>query len=346
MKKELPNPESRYADLLTFPHEAVKWELLKTAIELKVFDHLKQPETAEGIAVTLSSHVENTQYFLKALVSLGWLIYKDGFYQNTQTAEMFLVSDKETSLGGSLLFMDGWIRPILNGGLLEFVQNGPPPPEDFSDESVWETGARVSLNHSRCGRAQFITEHVASLPEFSTFNKMLDLGAGPGIIGVAVTAAHTSMDCVVFDKTSVCRVADEVITEYGMEGRVKTMCGDYMNDPIGMNYDLVLANFTLNFYRDRIDEILAKVYDALNPGGVFMVTSDGLNKDKTGPVASVISWFPTCLRGTDMSFERGVIADAMLRVGFVSTQSQIVNDDEVEAHGPVDIIIGRKSKGE
>jgi hypothetical protein len=48
----------------------------------------------------------------------------------------------------------------------------------------------------------------------------------------------------------------------------------------------------------------------------------------------------------DMSFERGLVADAMLRAGFVSTQSQIINDAELEAHGPVDMIIGRKARGE
>lgn len=346
MKKELPDADSRYASLFTLPQEAVKWELLKTAIKLKIFDYLNDPGMAEEIAAKLSTHAVNTEYLLKALVALEWLLYADGKYQNAPTAELFLTTNKDTSIGSSLLFMDSWIHPVLNGGMLDLVQNGPPAPSDFSDESIWKTGARVSLNHSRCGRAQLVASHVAALPEFSTFTKILDLGSGPGIIGIAVTAAHPSLDCVVFDKTSVCKVSDEVIAEYGMGDRVKTVCGDYMNDLFGENYDFVMANFTLNFYRDRLDEIMKKVYDSLNPGGIFMVTSDGLNKDKTAPVASVISWLSTCLRGTDMSFERGVIADAMLSAGFISTQSQIVNDAEVEAHGPVDIILGRKTKGE
>ena len=47
-----------------------------------------------------------------------------------------------------------------------------------------------------------------------------------------------------------------------------------------MDYDFIMANFTLNFYRDRLDEIMRKVYKALKPDGIFMVTSDGLSKDK------------------------------------------------------------------
>jgi hypothetical protein len=345
MKKELPESDSRYEDLLKLQFEVVKWELLKTAIELKIFDHLKQPQATEQIAAELSTHGTNTGYLLKALTSLGWLSYVDGYYQNTPFAESFLTTDKDTSIGGTLMFMENWIRPLRNGGMRTLVQDGPHSTDDFSDESIWERGARASLNYTRCGRAQLITAHVAALPEFSSFARTLDLGAGPGIIGIAVTAAHPSLDCVVFDQASVCRVADEVIAEYGMEGRVKTKHGDYMKDPIGENYDFVMANFTLNFYRDRLDEIMAKVLDALNPGGVFMVVSDGLNRDKTGPAASVISWLSTCLQGMDMSFERGLIADAMLRAGFVSTQSQIINEAELKAHGPVDMIIGRKANG-
>lgn len=343
MKKELPKPDFGFAALAALPYEPVKWELLKTAVELKIFDHLQSRDTAEGIAAKISTHAANTGYLLKALVSLGWLLYTDGYYQNTPIAESFLTSDKDTSIGKSLLFMESWTSSILNGGMLDLVRNGPPAPEDLSDESIWEAGARASLNLGRCGRAQLIAAHAASLPEFPSFAKMLDMGAGPGIIALAVTAAHPSLDCVVLDQEAVCKVADEVIAEYGMEGRVKTVCGDYMNDSIGTNYDFIMASFTLNFYRDRLDEVLSKVFNALNPGGVFMVASDGLNKDKTAPTASVISWLSTCLRGMDMSFERGLIANAMLRAGFVSTQSQILNDAGQEAHGPMDIIVGRKT---
>lgn len=345
MKKDLPDPNFSYGELFRLPYEAVKWEVLKTAIELEIFERLTEPETATGLASRLSTHEANTEHLLKALVGLGLLVYSNGYYGNSPISETFLTTNKDTSIGKALLFMSGWTSLVLNGGMMNLVRKGPSSTGDFSDESIWEAGARASLNHSRCGRAQMIAEQVAALPEFPSFSRMLDLGAGPGVIGVAVTAAHPKLNCIVFDQEAVCAVSKEVITEYGMEDRVQTMSGDYMNDPIGDNYDFVMANFTLNFYQDRLDDVIAKVHDALQPGGVFMVSSDGLNKDKTAPAASVISWLPTCLQGKDMSFRRGVISNAMLRAGFVSTESRIVTDVELEAHGPVDVIIGRKSNG-
>jgi hypothetical protein len=232
--------------------------------------------------------------------------------------------------------------PVLNGGLKDFIKNGPPPKKDLADPEIWEKGARASVNHTRCGRAQMIARHVSMLPEFGSFTKILDLGAGPGIMGIAVTAVHPSLKCVLFDQPAVSKVATEVIAEYGMEDRVTVKGGNYMEDDFGTDYEFVMANFTLNFYRDRLGEIMRKVLGALKPGGIFMVTSDGLNRDKTGPEGSVISWLPTMLQGTDISFETGQIARAMLEEGFVSTEQKTITDIELEAHGPVEMTIGRK----
>jgi SAM-dependent methyltransferase len=346
MRKELPTSRPGSQALFGLPYEVLKWEVLKTALELNLFDRLSEPATADRIAESEALHPTNTEYLLDALVALGCLHKANGHYRNTALAASFLASDKETSLGPSLLFMESWTTSLLNGGLADRVKNGPPPPLDMSDDSLWEKGARASLNHSRCGRAQRVAEEVADLPEFSSFVRTLDLGAGSGIIGIAVTAAHPSMHCVLFEQSAVAVVAREVVAEYGMEDRVTVMQGSYMEDDIGSGYDLVMAHFTLNFYRDRLDELMRKVRDALNPGGVFLVTSDGLNRDKTAPMATVISWLPTKLLGMDMSFQSGQIARAMHTAGFVSTERQTLTDMDLEAHGPVEMTVGRKRIGQ
>ncbi len=344
MRKQLPAPEINAEGLFMLQYEALKWELLKTAVELQLFDHTTEPVNAGTISDALSLHPENTTYMLNALVALGCLKKEEGRYQNTRQAEQFLTSKKETSIGNSLLFMASWTLPLLNGGLKEMVVNGPPPKKDISAPEIWEKGARVSVNYSLCGRAQSIARHVSRLPEFSSFNTILDLGSGPGIIAIAVTAAHPSLQAVVFDQPAVASVAREVVEEYGIGDRVTVQGGDYMQDDFGSNYDFIMANFTLNFYRDTLDKIIGRVLAALKPGGVFMVTSDGLNHDKTGPAESVISWLPTMLQGNDMSFETGQIASAMLEAGFVSTELKTLTDIEFRAHGPVEMTIGRKRR--
>ncbi len=343
MKKALPNPDFGCSGLFALPYEAVKWELVKTAIRLDLFDHLQESETAEEIARKLATHPMNTGHFLNALTALGYLSKKEGRFRNTSLAQTFLTDGSDTSIGPSLLFMESWILPLLGGGMEALLRDGPTPSPEISDEGIWATGARSSMNHGRRGRAQRIAGYVASLPEFPSFSRMLDLGAGPGIIGIAVTAAHPSLRCVLFDQPAVCRVAEQVIAEYGVEDRMETMSGDYTKDPIGDGYDFIMANYTLNFYHDTLDFIVGKVHDALTPGGLFMVLSDGLTHERTKPAASVLAWLATTLQGSDMAFERGTVARAMLRAGFASTESRMLDDIEMEAHGPVDMIVGRKA---
>ena len=343
MKKSLPDLQMQAKELFALTYNAVKWELLRSALVLNLFDDLSKPKTVDEIATSFSLHLQNTEHFLNALTAQGYLVKDDDRYCNTATTEALLTRGKDTFVGESLLFMESWQRPLQQGVLLNLVRNGPSRLQNLTDEKLWEGAARLSLNACRTGRAQKIASQVAALPEFPSFSRMLDLGSGPGMIGIAVAAAHASLQCCLFDKPAVCKVADEVIAEYGMEDRVITLSGDYLVDEIGENYDFVIACYTFNFYRDHLDEILAKIHQVLRPGGVFMVVSDGLSKDRTAPAATVISWLSTALQGMDMSFVQGQIADAMLRAGFVSTQRHMLDDIDIEAHGPTEITIGRKA---
>jgi SAM-dependent methyltransferase len=324
------------------PYEAVKWELLRTAVTLGVFDCLSAPKAADDVAAELATDPANTEHALNGLVALGCLNKFNGRFLNTPLAETFLTSNKDRSLGEWLLFTQHWIRPVLDGGMLELVQNGPSRSESTDSGPLWEAGARASLNYSRCSRAQRIASFVASLPEFPSFSRILDLGAGSGIIGIAVTASHPSLRCFLLDQAAVCRVAEAVVAEYGLQYRMQTIRADYLTESFGRDYDFIMANYSLNFCRDRLDEVIAKVYRALKPGGVFLVTSDALIDEKTAPAATVMSWLATWLQGMDLSFERGEIGGAMRDAGFVSTESQLLDDIEPEAQGPVELIVGRK----
>lgn len=345
MIKELPNLCIESSELFKLPYEALKWELLKTAIELKIFNYLSEASTASAISSELLLHPENTVVLLDALCAIGCLKKTNSLYKNTYLGELFFTTARETYLGSSLLFQEDWMKPVLYGGLKKLVQNGPPHSklkEAVSNE-FWEEGARANLNHARCGRAQLLAKYVSELPEFSSFQKILDLGAGSGIVGIAITALHPSLTCTLFEQAAVCKVANSVIVEYGMQERVFTKSGDYMLDDFGESYDFIMANFTLNFYRDILDKLMMKIYKSLTPSGVFMVTSDGMSKDNTSPAESVITWLPTKLQGMDMSFEKGYISKLMLKTGFRSTERLTITNAKLDAHGPIEMTIGRKA---
>ena len=337
--KQLPEVNASFEDLYGILIAPIQSKLLITGIELKVFNHLGEPKAADAVAAAIGSHPENTRLFLDGLAACDLITKKGGLYQNTAVTQEFLVEGSPTYIGEFLASQIEWHKPVLDD-LATLVMEGPPQAQevDAESEEVWGKMAALMANYERSGAAQQIAAIVSELPEFPTLKKMLDLGGGPGLLGIAIVAAHPDMRGVIFDRPAIARVAEEFIEEYELTDRMTVMGGDYANDPIGEGYDLILASATLNFVKDDLDSFFGKIYGALNPGGVFITLSDGLTDERTKPELMVIGWLSMVLTGQDMGFDQGVIADSMLRVGFESVRSRTL----AMPMGPLDLDIGRR----
>ena len=338
--KKLPEVNVSFGDLYRMLIGPIKSKLLLTAIELKVFNQLFEPKSAEAVAEAIGVHSGNTRLFLDGLTACELLEKKKGLYQNTPVTQGFLVEESPTYLG--LVFADQFQMnyPVLNE-LPKLVKKGAPPtlPEaDMNSEEMCMQYTAAHASSERAGIAQQVAEIISGLPEFPSFRKMLDLGGGPGLIGIAAVAAHPSMNGVIFDRPAIVKVAKDFIREYGMEDRVEVLGGDYKHDSIGEGYDLVLASDNLYYGKDDMDSIVKKIYDALNPAGVFISFHGGLTHERTKPDMMVLGMILDELMGQGMMVDQGFIADSMLRIGFESVHSRTLDTD----WGPMDLDIGRK----
>jgi ubiquinone/menaquinone biosynthesis C-methylase UbiE len=339
---KLPEVNGGFTDLYNMLMAPIRSKLLLTAIELKVFNELTSPTTAEIVAQVIGSdHPGNTGLFLDALVAIQLVEKKRDHYQNTPLAQTFLVEGSPTYLGQFFANQLLWHKPVLEN-LSTLVREGPPPQPEMGvgSEEVWNQMALAMGQHQRSGIAQQLTEVISGLPEFPSLKKMLDLGGGSGLIGISIVAAHPKMKGVIFDRPAIAKVTEKFIAEYDMEDWVDFLGGDYTCDSIGEGYDLILACATLNFVKKDLDAFLRKLYGVLNPGGLLIAVSDGLTDERTRPELMVISWLSTALMGTDMSFERGFVADSMLRAGFESVRSRSLET----SMGPMDVDIARKTR--
>jgi len=207
--------------------------------------------------------------FLDSLVAIDLLQKKDGRYRNLPIAQVFLVENSPRFFGRLFTFMKPDDQFLQN--LPKLVKEGPPPPPEkppFSEDALAK-GVLMMADTERAGYAQKTVEIASELPEFPSFRKMLDLGGGPGIIGMAIVDAHPTMKGFIFDLPPVVKETKKFIQEYEMEGRMEILGGDFNHDPIGEGYDCVLACNSLQFAQ-VIDSVVKKIYDALNPGGVFV----------------------------------------------------------------------------
>jgi hypothetical protein len=145
------------------------------------------------------------------------------------------------------------------------------------------------------------------------------------------------MTGVVFDRAPIVEVATQVIDEYDAAERMGVRAGDYLTDDFGSEYDLILACATLNMAKNRLDPLMARIRDALLPGGVLISLHDGLTEERTRPVLMVASILSSAMFGLDPAFEQGEIADSMRRAGFRSVESRTLETGV----GPMDLDIAR-----
>jgi hypothetical protein len=149
---------------------------------------------------------------------------------------------------------------------------------------------------------------------------------------------HPNIKGVVFDLPQVVAEAKKYIKEYGMEERMDVLGGDFNCDPIGDGYDLIFASASLQFAKD-IDLVVKKVYDALNTGGVFVsIFPFGMTHEHTKPENTVLGLLSLALMGQETVFDQGYVADSMVKAGFKTIRSRIMDS----FMGPMELDIAKK----
>jgi len=73
-------------------------KLCMCAIEMDIFPHLAEAVSAEELAKKLEWHTINTGLFLDALAGINLLSKTDGVYQNTSTANKYLMRNSKAMI--------------------------------------------------------------------------------------------------------------------------------------------------------------------------------------------------------------------------------------------------------
>ena len=282
-------------------------------------------------------HEGNTLYLLQGLSSIGYVKSTGDAFQNTPDASRYLVKGKPSYMGSVLLFF-GSNQGMALEGLAEQVRNGPQPMEQ-TGQSLDFAAYGAMMREAQSGiRRRELVELVRSLPENGQIKRVLDLGCGAGMLGIAVVNDAPARSAVLFDQPSMQPLMEETVALYGMQDRLSVMAGDFTKDDIGGGYDLILCSSIMLFAIMGGPAFFAKLRDALNPGGVVLCLNEGIEPDRSGPWDMVLGYLTYNMQGMPMGVIKGQVAELAAAGGF----ERVENRTLLLSTGTHDINILRK----
>lgn len=285
----MPEPQVTQADLSPRPLMRILGDfansrILDACLDYDFFSLIASGfHTADDIARQAGTDPRATRIVLDSLLALALIEKRAGRYYLTALSETFLVRGKPSFIGDfrhvALSLWDGMAH------LKESLKTGKPFSRmDTGDElQVWE-----KLVLGIIVIAEPAARALCDLLEIGTARKainVLDIAGGSSIFGMTILSRDPSAKVTQLDWPNVNAVARKLVQERGLGGKIRFIDGEHHSAKIeSSHYDLVLAS---NFCRfespKRNQELFAKAYSALKPGGYFVVNDFVPNEERTEP---------------------------------------------------------------
>jgi predicted O-methyltransferase YrrM len=262
--------------------------VLFAASDLAIFAKLNEMGSADvqTLASALQFDERGTRLLLDACVALELLQKEGEIYRNTPEAASFLVPGSPADLSGAIRYNRD-VYPAW-GKLKDFVRSGKPVenPDFHLGRDRERTRTFVLSMHYRAlgmGRA------VMGVLDLAGRKTLLDVGGGPGTYSMLMAEGNPGLTCTVLDLPDIVAVAQELIEQQGLAGRVKTLAGSYREATFPKDNDAI--NFFGVLHQESPESIRAlfrKAYGALDPGGVVNVMDMMTDSTHTKPKFSAL----------------------------------------------------------
>jgi ubiquinone/menaquinone biosynthesis C-methylase UbiE len=249
--------------------------VILTANNLKVFDLLTVPRSAAESAQTLGTDVRATEILLDALTGLGLLKKSGGRYRNAPVAGRLLISTAPASLAGMVQHMDTLWKNW--SALDEVMKTGSPARKARDNEAFIRAMHSIAFLRAR---------DVINALDLKGVRRALDLGGGPGTYSMEL--AKRGISVTLFDMPETITIAKDIVQRSGGKN-MEFRGGNFLNDPIGSNYDLVfISQISHSFSGKENRFIMEKSRDALNTGGRIAIQEFYIENNRTSPPPSAL----------------------------------------------------------
>lgn len=253
---------------------SIKYAAIVSAGKLRVFQALEAgPLSSAQLAKAIGCSEQGTQALADVLAAIDYLRLEGGRYSLGRTAERWLGARAERDFTPALL----WAYELWNvlWELPQAIRDGKPK------QSLWERWAerpeagRDFSEYMKIKSTLTADAIVRAAPVPAGAKRLLDLGGSHGLHTIAFCKSHPQLNATIMDLPEALRGTSAAARSAGVDGRVALREGDFLKDPIGDGYDVVLLfEIVHNHTPDENRRLLRQVGAALNPGGVVLILED------------------------------------------------------------------------
>ena len=286
-----------------------------TANNYNIFEHLKTARTAGQLADILETNFRATEILLDAVTSLGLLAKQGKRYRITPLAKQFLLKESPTYQGDMLRHADALWNSW--SSLDEIVKTGLPSRAESRDHGVF-----IRAMHDN---AIFRAPAVVKALDLRGVKTALDLGGGPGTYSIEL--AKKGISVTLFDVPTSLEVAESFIRTSKTK-TIELKAGDFLADPIGKDYDLVLISQVFHSYSEEKNmALLEKAHNALNPRGRVVIHEFFIGPNRAyPPVGALFSVNMLVNTSNGRCYTPQEMKKWLLKVGFKNVREKLIND--------------------
>jgi acetylserotonin N-methyltransferase len=266
-------------------------KVMFTALRMGVFDSLETaPSTAAELAAELKANPDAFERLLDGCAALGLVQKTDGKYANSAIASAYLYRLAPTTLAGYVLFSDQALYPMW-GNLEDAVRDGSNRWkqtfdiggnmfEHFFGEPEAMRGFLLGLH----GYGVTSSPRVVSAFDLDRFVRLVDLGGGSGHLAIAACERYPNLRAAVFELPRVIEFAREMAHRSTAADRIELIAGDFFDDALPEADLYSLGQILHDWTEDKIERLLAKIFERLPAGGGLLIAEKLLDDGKTAPV--------------------------------------------------------------
>jgi 2-polyprenyl-3-methyl-5-hydroxy-6-metoxy-1,4-benzoquinol methylase len=311
--------------------------VLEAALNHGVFDVLDSgTQNLTEISQRTGTSERGLRAILNALVALD-LLAGDGAGQFSLTpiSRSMLVSTKPAFQGAVLRntsrMMLSWLQ------LTNVVRTGYPAKVLDAEQYRDSVASLFPLSYG----AAHVLAWSLNLTSAPGPVHVLDIGSGSGVWGIALARSSAQVAVTAIDWEQVITVTKEMAAKYSVGHQFTFLAADLHDADFGKQYDIAILGHVLHGEGETNSKLLLKkAFAALKPGGTIVIAEFLVDRDRTGPLLSLlfaISMLVNTTRGDTFSFEE--IQEWLQESGFR-------NPRKLDVPGPSPLILATRPGSE